>query len=77
MSDKASKDIKKILARNIRGFREIRGWSQEDLEEKSGLHRTYISGIERGVRNPTLTVLETLAKAFEIKITKLFDEVSR
>jgi len=77
MSDKSPKGIRRVLARNVRGLRELRGWSQEDLEERSGLHRTYISGIERGIRNPTVLVLETLAKAFEIKVAKLLDEASR
>jgi transcriptional regulator with XRE-family HTH domain len=38
-----------ILGLNVRRLREAKSWSQEDLGEKSELHRTYVSGIERGV----------------------------
>ncbi|MDP9103675.1 MAG: helix-turn-helix domain-containing protein [Pseudomonadota bacterium] len=41
-----------------------RGWSQEELADQAGLHRTFVSGLERMTRYPTLTVLERLAKAF-------------
>jgi transcriptional regulator with XRE-family HTH domain len=46
--------------------------SQEELAERSDLHRTYISDIERGSRNPSLESIERLAKALEIKISTLF-----
>lgn len=51
------------LARNVRNARERLGWSQEQLAEQSGIHRTYLSGVERGRRNPTVTVLAALANA--------------
>jgi transcriptional regulator with XRE-family HTH domain len=56
-------DIKKVLGRNVKAFREQKGWSQDDLSEVSGLHRTYISGIERGKRNPTVSVVSKIANA--------------
>ena len=56
-------DIKKRFGGNVRKLREAKGWSQEDLAEASSLHRTYVSGIERGVRNPTLTIVLRLANA--------------
>lgn len=46
-------DIQRRLARNLVRLRERHGWSQEDLADASGLHRTYISGLARQVRNPT------------------------
>lgn len=51
----------------MRQFRETRQISQEELAQRVNLHRTYISDIERGTRNPTLKVLWRLADAFEIK----------
>lgn len=54
-----------------RARREHLGLSQEDLEDRSGLDRTYISGIERGRRNPTLKVIARLAKALDTKPSKL------
>lgn len=57
----------------IRNLREAEGWSQENLAERSGLHRTYISGVERGVRNPTLEIIGKLAKAFGVSPSELLN----
>jgi transcriptional regulator with XRE-family HTH domain len=57
----------------IRTLREAEGWSQEDLAERSGLHRTYISGVERGVRNPTLEIIGKLAQAFGVSPSELLN----
>lgn len=59
-------DISKQFGNRIRQIRDEAGWSQEELADRTGLHRTYISGLERGVRNPTLIVIEKLANAFSI-----------
>ena len=59
-------DIRKQVGRNVRRIRRERNWSQEELAFESGLHRTYISGIERGARNPTLLVLRQLADALSV-----------
>jgi transcriptional regulator with XRE-family HTH domain len=59
--------------RNLVKLRAERGWSQEDLADEAGLHRTYVSGIERRVRNPTILIIERLAKAFKVKVGELFD----
>ncbi|WP_342760757.1 helix-turn-helix transcriptional regulator [Azospirillum thermophilum] len=55
-------------------IRRSRGWSQEELAFESGLHRTYISGIERGARNPTVTVLRALADALGVGPGRLLDD---
>ena len=47
--------------------------SQEELAFRSGLHRTYISGIERGVRNPTVLVLERPAEALGVPAAALLE----
>ncbi|MGO8765968.1 MAG: helix-turn-helix domain-containing protein [Limisphaerales bacterium] len=56
-----------ILGTNVRRLREAKGWSQEDLAENANLHRTYVSGIERGVRNPSLTIVFKLATALGVE----------
>lgn len=66
--------INLLLAKNVKNYREKLGISQEALAELSGLHRTYISGIERGVRNPTLAVLAVLAKALNISVSTLLSK---
>lgn len=65
-------EIEKLIGQNVRAFREQRGWSQEQLAFEAGLHRTYVSGIERGVRNPTATVVEQLAITLKVKPSALF-----
>lgn len=58
----------------MKRLRKERGWSQEVLADAAGLDRTYISGIERMVRNPTITVVERVANALDCKLGKLLDE---
>ncbi len=60
-------DVRKKVGANVRLFREKAEVSQEELADRSGLHRTYISGVERGVRNPTVLVLAKIAKALGVE----------
>ncbi|QJT81936.1 helix-turn-helix domain-containing protein [Kosakonia sp. MUSA4] len=69
---KNSENIKVLLGRRVRTLRMQAGLSQEGFAEKCGLDRTYISGIERGTRNPTLEVLYILATALNTELTTLF-----
>jgi transcriptional regulator with XRE-family HTH domain len=64
-------DIRRLLGRNVQRFRVARGWSQEELADVAGIHRTYVSGVERGVRNPTVTILAKLAKALGVGAEQL------
>ncbi|MBV8647855.1 helix-turn-helix transcriptional regulator [Paludibacterium sp.] len=68
-------DIRRQVGLNVRQLREKRKWSQEELSFESGLHRTYVSGVERGGRNPTVTVLQKLAKALDVPPARLLDPV--
>ena len=51
------------LGPRVRALREERGWSQERLAERAGLHPTYVSSVERGERNVTLLSILRLAEA--------------
>ncbi|MBI1292374.1 helix-turn-helix domain-containing protein [bacterium] len=64
-------DIRRRLAKNLIRLRGERGWSQEDLADAAELHRTYVSGIERSVRNPTIVIIERLAKALRVSASEL------
>lgn len=64
---------RQILARQVRWRRFLNGWSQEQLAEQSGIHRTYISALERGRTNPGLAAVEQLAHAFSVPIAALLD----
>ncbi len=66
-------DIRRRVGLNIKKERKRKGWSQEDLALESDLHRTYISGIERGARNPTIMVIDQLATTLGVKPGKLLD----
>jgi transcriptional regulator with XRE-family HTH domain len=61
------------LGKNLRRLRQQRGWSQEEFAFEAGLHRTYVSDLERGARNPTIAVLEKVAKALGVRAGRLLD----
>lgn len=65
--------ILKKFGSRIRKIRESRGLSQEKLAFMAGFHRTYIGGIERGERNPTLLSVKKIADALKVELTSLFD----
>ena len=70
-------DVRKRVSINLKRLRQGSGLSQEELAFESGLHRTYISGVERGVRNPTILVLEKIAVALKVTATELLEETPR
>ena len=59
------------LARRVRVLRAVHGWSQETLAELAGIHRTYISNIERGRCNVGIETLDKLARAFNTTAARL------
>ncbi|MBG8558482.1 helix-turn-helix transcriptional regulator [Pseudomonas qingdaonensis] len=65
--------IQILFGQRVRLLRKLHGWSQESLAARCGLDRTYISGIERGIRNPTLEIVLTLATSFEMELDVFFD----
>lgn len=66
-------DVRQALAENMKRLRKERGWSQEALADEAGLDRTYISGIERRVKNPTITVVRRVADALGCSMGMLLD----
>ncbi|MDJ0583227.1 helix-turn-helix transcriptional regulator [Crocosphaera sp.] len=72
MKHKSNSDIRKRFGQAIRRRRRELDFSQEELAEKSELHRTYISSIERGNRNPSLENIKKLADALDISVAALF-----
>jgi transcriptional regulator with XRE-family HTH domain len=64
-------DILKQFGKRVQILRVQAGWSQEYLADLAGLHRTYMSGIERGVRNPSLLIVERIANALSISPSEL------
>lgn len=68
-------NIRIRFGRAIRRIRETQGISQEEAAERCELHRTYYSGIERGVRNVSLINIEKIAKGLKQHLPDLFRHV--
>ena len=64
----------KALGNRIRALRKARGLSQERLAEGAGLHRTYVGGVERGERNPTLSTMIRIADSLGVSLVDLFEK---
>jgi transcriptional regulator with XRE-family HTH domain len=73
MSDQA--DILIRFGRRVRQLRERKRLSQEDLGLEAGLDRTYISGIERGVRNVSLKNIAAIAEALNVTLAEMFESL--
>ena len=71
----AQKRINRQFGMIVRRIRSERGLTQESLASRANLHPTYVSGLERGVRNPSLDVLSRLAKAFGMKLSEIVMEL--
>ena len=69
----AAIDLKGLLGAAIRSQRSTLGISQEELAYRAGLHRTYVSDVERGARNPSVKSIEKLAGGLETSVSNLFE----
>lgn len=69
--------IRTAFGKAVRHYRERLGISQEELAIRCGLHRTYISDIERGHRNVGLINIEAIANGLSISLEELFEEVTK
>lgn len=68
-------EIVKVIGGRIRSYRKKRGWSQEDLAERSDVHFTFIGQIERGEKQASLDTLERITSALEISFEELFRHI--
>ncbi len=60
------------FGQRVRTLREAKGWTQEELAQKADIHRTYLGGIERGLRNVALRNIAKIAQAFELSLSEFF-----
>lgn len=65
-------DVRERLSKNLQNLRRERALSQEGLAHKAEIHQTYLSGVESGKRNPSVLVLDRIAKALGVDISDLF-----
>lgn len=68
-------DIRIRFGRVIRRIREEQGINQEEAAHRCGMHRTYYSGIERGIRNVSIVNIEKVAKGLKMSLRELFGRV--
>jgi transcriptional regulator with XRE-family HTH domain len=72
MKTRGKADIRERFGYAVKLRREALGLTQEDLADKAGIHRTYLSDIERGTRNVSLINIERLAAALALSLSELF-----
>ncbi len=75
MVDKKSKEIGRVVGNTIRKLREKQGISQEELAERAGIHRTFVSHVECATRNITIYNLVKIAKALKVKPSVLLSDL--
>jgi transcriptional regulator with XRE-family HTH domain len=61
------------LGSNVKRLREEKDWTQEGLAGRAGLDRSYVAGIEAGLRNPSTRALAKLARALGVPMSSLFE----
>lgn len=66
-------NIRKQFGKNVKALRKVKGLSQEAFGFEADIHRTYISDIERGFRNPSLEMIEKIAKSLGVTPGELID----
>ena len=75
--DQTSSDLLHPFGRAVRARRKLLGLTQEQLAEASGLHRTYVGGVERGERNLSFESLVCLSDALGVRLSELVAEAER
>lgn len=74
---RAKPDVRERFGTAVKFRREELELTQEGLADKAGIHRTYLSDVERGTRNLSLVNIEKLAAALDMKMSELFSIVER
>jgi transcriptional regulator with XRE-family HTH domain len=64
-------DLRERVGLNVQRLRQNAGLSQEECAHRAKVHQTYLSGVERGIRNPTVLVLAKIAKALGVEADEL------
>lgn len=64
-------DVRKRIGLNVQALRKKEGLSQEEVAHRAAIHQTYLSGVERGKRNPSILVLQRIAEALNADLEDL------
>jgi transcriptional regulator with XRE-family HTH domain len=70
-----NQDLLKLLGQRIRERRKVRGWTQEELAARADIDRSYVGGVERGLRNLTFTVLCQICTALGCDVAELTHDI--
>ena len=70
-------DMRKLVGQNFARLRKEKGLTQEDLEARSGFSQQYLSGLERGQRNPTIITLYELSQALGVSHLELVQPIAK
>lgn len=73
---RSAMQVQQQLGERIRQYRQRKGWSQEELAERCGLHRSHMGEIERGQANFTITTLITITQTLETSAAMLFKDIA-
>nr|WP_262386684.1 helix-turn-helix transcriptional regulator [Roseobacter litoralis] len=64
--------VQSRVSKNIQRIRREKELSQEDVAHRANIHQTYLSGVETGKRNPSILVVERIAKALNVDVSEIF-----
>jgi len=64
--------VQQTVSKNIQRIRREKDLSQEEVAHLADIHQTYLSGVETGKRNPSILVVERIAKALGVDISEIF-----
>ncbi|MDW3182654.1 MAG: helix-turn-helix transcriptional regulator [Roseobacter sp.] len=64
--------VQSRVSKNIQRIRREKELSQEDVAHRANIHQTYLSGVETGKRNPSILVVERIAKALGVDVSEIF-----
>ena len=67
----AAMDVRRRVGLNLQRLRRLAGLSQEELAHRANVHQTYLSGVENGLRNPSIAVLDRIATALDVDVAEL------
>ena len=64
--------IQSRVSKNVQRIRREKGLSQEEVAHRANVHQTYLSGVETGKRNPSILVVDRIAKALGVDVSEIF-----
>ena len=67
-------DMRQLVGRNFARIRRLKGLTQEEIAARSGVSQQYLSGLERGHRNPTVIMLYEIAQVLGVSVVELVEE---